>query len=75
MAYVVGAGMPLFPLYQEQLGYYQGSNEDEDHFGVHGFMATVLGMHASMLDPESQTDAVSQVRGNAFQGYPISPKF
>lgn len=54
--------MPLFPLYQEQLGYNQGSNEDEDHFGVHGFVSTVLGMHACMLDPESQTDVVSQVR-------------
>lgn len=43
--------MPLLPLYQEQLGHHQGSNEDEDHFGVHGFVTTMLGMHACMLDP------------------------
>lgn len=62
MAYIVGAGMPLLPLHQEQLGHHQGSDEDEDHFSVHGFMAPVLGVHACMLDPESQTNGVSQVR-------------
>lgn len=59
VAYIVGAGVPLFPLYQEQLGHHQGSDEDEDHFSVHGFVAAVLGMHACVLDPESQTDGVS----------------
>lgn len=62
MAYIVGAGMPLLPLHQEQLGHHQGSDKDEDHFSVHGFMAPVLGVHACMLDPESQTNGVSQVR-------------
>ncbi|KAF3830101.1 hypothetical protein GH733_001526 [Mirounga leonina] len=51
-----GAGVPLFPLHQEQLGHHQSSDEDEDHFSVHGFMAAVLGMHACVLNPESQTD-------------------
>ena len=74
MAYIVGARMPLLPLHQEQLGHHQGSNEDEDHFGMHGFVTTVLGMHACMLDPESQRDGVSQVRdgvvvkGQCFSG-------
>lgn len=62
MAYIIGAGVPLFPLHQEQLGHHQSSDEDEDHFSVHGFVAPVLGMHACMLNPESQTDEVSQVR-------------
>lgn len=43
--------MPLLPLHQEQLGHDQSSDEDEDHFSMHGFVATVFGMHACMLDP------------------------
>lgn len=62
VAYIVGAWVPLFPLHQQQLGHHQGSDEDEDHFSMHGFVATVLGMHACMLDPESQTHGVNQVR-------------
>lgn len=68
MAYIVGAGVPLLPLHQEQLGHHQGSDEDEDHFSVHGFVAAVLGMHACVLDPESQTDGVSQVRDGVVVG-------
>lgn len=59
VAYIVGAGMSLFPLHQEQLGHHQGSDKDEDHFSMHGFVAAMLGMHACVLNPESQTDAVS----------------
>lgn len=71
--------MPLLPLHQEQLGHHQGSNENEDHFSMHGFVTTVLGMHACMLDPKSQTDVVSQVRdgvvvkGQSFPGISYSP--
>lgn len=61
--------MPLLPLNQEQLGHHQRSDEDEDHFSVHGFVATVLGMHARMLHPESQTKGASSVReGVAVKG-------
>ena len=49
VAYIVGAGMSLFPLHQEQLGHHQSSNKDEDHFSMHGFMAAMLGMHACEL--------------------------
>lgn len=49
--HIVGAGMSLFPLHQEQLGHHQSSNKDEDHFSMHGFMAAMLGMHACVLDP------------------------
>lgn len=80
MAYVVGAGVPLLPLNQEQLGHHQRSDEDEDHFSVHGFVATVLGMHARMLHPESQTKGrarsgkVWPSKGSAFQGRPTIPQ-
>ena len=72
VAYVVGAGVPLLPLNQEQLGHHQRSDEDEDHFSVHGFVATVLGMHARMLHPESQTKGASSVReGVAVKGQSV----
>lgn len=73
MAYIVGAGVPLFPLHQEQLGHHQSSDEDEDHFSVHGFMAAVLGMHACVLNPESQTDEVRQVRQSVLVKGPCFP--
>ena len=42
--------MALFPLNQDNLSHNQGNNEYEDHFGVHGLMATVLLVHPLVLD-------------------------
>lgn len=49
--YIVGLGVPLFPLHKDQLGDDQGDNEDKHHLSVHGLMALVFHMHPGMLQP------------------------
>lgn len=58
-AYVIGAGVPLLPLHQEELSHHQGGDQDEDHLGVHGLVAAVLGMHPSVFDPGTRAEQVS----------------
>lgn len=77
--------MPLLPLHQEQLGHHQRGNQDQDHLGVHGLVAAVLGMHASMLHPEReqwgwwlQPHAACLVRGylagtSSLSAVPVEP--
>lgn len=51
VSYIVGLGVPLFPLHKDQLGDDQGDNEDQHHLSVHGLMALVFCMHPGMLQP------------------------
>lgn len=49
--YIVGARVPLLPLNQEELCHHKRGDQDEDHFGMHRLVPTVLGMHPYMLHP------------------------
>lgn len=60
--HVVGFGVPLFPLHQDELRYHERDDEDEHHLGVHGFVAFVLGMHSRMF----QSD-IKKTRRNTFR--------
>lgn len=51
VAYIVGARVPLLPLNQEELCHHKCGDEDEDHFGMHRLVPTVLGMHPYVLHP------------------------
>jgi hypothetical protein len=51
VSYIVGLGVPLFPLHKDQLGDDQGDNEDQHHLSVHGLMTLVFCMHPGMLQP------------------------
>lgn len=50
--HVVGFGVPLFPLHQDELRYHERDDEDEHHLGVHGFVAFVFGMHSRMFQSD-----------------------
>lgn len=43
--------MPLFPLNQQELCHHKRGDKDEDHFGMHSLVTTVLGMHPCVLHP------------------------
>lgn len=49
--YIVGARVSLLPLNQEELGHHKCGDEDENHFGVHRLVPTVLGVHPYVLHP------------------------
>jgi len=46
--------VPLLPLNQQELCHHQRGNEDEDHFGVHGLVAVVLGVHQRVFHPAAR---------------------
>lgn len=50
-SYVVGLGVPLFPLDKDQLGDNQSDNQNQHHLCMHGLMPLVFGMHPGMLHP------------------------
>lgn len=52
--HVIGSGMTLFPLHQDELGDDERDDEDEHHLSVHGFMPFVFGVHPGMFQPVEQ---------------------
>lgn len=55
LTHVVGFGVPLFPLHQDELRYDERDDEDEHHLSMHGFMTFVFGVHSRMFQSGSQT--------------------
>lgn len=53
--HVIGFGVALFPLHQDELSYDESDDEDEHHLSMHGFVPFVFGVHSRMFQSVIQT--------------------